>query len=64
MRLLNTIVGTEGRTAKVYRDTEWDEYIVRLFVKGPENKAAAYHSTYKDDAVNTAFTMVGLCVPN
>lgn len=45
-------------TVKVYRDTEWDEYVARLFVNGVEKKQAAYHDSDKDSCLHTAKCMV------
>jgi len=43
---------------KVYRDTEWDEYSVRVFKKGIEQVMASYHTPDKQDALDTAREMV------
>lgn len=44
------------RSATVYKDTEWGEYVVKL--KGAPN--ADYHTDDKTDAVGSAKKMVGL----
>lgn len=43
---------------KVYRDTEWDEYSVRLFKNGIEQVMASYHTDNKQDALDTALAMI------
>ena len=49
MRLIHTV----NADVKVYRDAEWDEYVVK--VKGkPE---ASYHTDDKQDALATANIM-------
>lgn len=48
-----------GQTATVYKDPEWQEYVVRI--KGePE---ADYHTTDRQDAENTARVMIGMHDP-
>lgn len=46
MRLIHTV----NADVKVYRDTEYDEYVVK--VKGKPN--ASYHTDDKQDALTTA----------
>jgi hypothetical protein len=43
---------------KIYRDTEWDEYVVRLFKNGIEQVLASYHTDDKQDALDTAQAMI------
>jgi len=45
-------------TVKVYRDTEWEEYSVRLYKNGIEQINASYHCEYLDDAMSTASIMI------
>jgi hypothetical protein len=45
-------------TVKVYRDTEWDEYVLRVYRDGIEQVAANYHTQYIEDAVDTAWAMI------
>jgi hypothetical protein len=52
--------------ARVYRDTEWDEYRVKLFVVGVDGvevhrTRADFHTDDKADALTTAKTMVRDC---
>jgi hypothetical protein len=44
-------------SVKVYRDTEWDEYSVRVFKNGVEQVMASYHTDDKQDAIDTARAM-------
>ncbi len=45
------------KTAKVYRDSEWQEYRVRLYICGALHAGADYHTGEKDDAIETALAM-------
>lgn len=53
-RLVKTISGRTG-TAKVYRDAEYDEYIVKIVDQGSDSW---YHTDDCDDAYKTARIMV------
>lgn len=56
-RLLST--HTNGnKTAKVYKDAEWNEHRVTLHVDGVHQKGADYHADSKEDAVGTAKKMI------
>jgi len=46
------------KTAKVYRDSEYDEYRARLYLGGKLYATADYHTDDKADAIETAFAMV------
>ena len=46
------------KTAKVYRDSDYDEFRVRLYINGTLNAAADYHTSDKADAIETACAMV------
>ena len=51
------LVGTHGegsKTAKVYRDAEWEEYRVKHYTDGVHHKKADYHTNDKHDAHSTA----------
>lgn len=51
MRLVKSHAGIgNGRTAKIYKDTEWGEYHVKHFLKGVHQKDADYHCDDLDDA--------------
>ena len=39
--------------ARVYRDAEWNEYRVRIYLNGQLNAAADYHTSDKQDAQDT-----------
>ena len=54
MKLLRTINGADGIRVTVWRDSEWDEYQVRI--KGAPD--ATYFTPDKDDALATATRMV------
>lgn len=55
MRLINTIhKASEELTVKTYRDTEWGEYRVKMYVKGQHLQDADYHTDDKEDALDTA----------
>ena len=43
---------------KVYKDSEWNEYVCRLFINGTENKDASYHTDDKLDALDAATAMI------
>lgn len=40
--------------ARVYRDTEWDEFRVRFYCHAQHLEDADYHTDDKRDAMNTA----------
>lgn len=44
----------EARTAKVYRDAEWNEYRVCFYLNGTKQLNADYHTPDKPDALATA----------
>ncbi len=46
------------KTAKVYRDSEWNEYRVRLYIAGELRAAADYFTDDRADALSTAAAMV------
>jgi hypothetical protein len=48
----------EALEVKVYRDTEWDEYVVRQFKDGIEQVPSNYHTDCKQDAFDTAIQMI------
>lgn len=47
-----------NRTAKVYRDSAWNEFRVRLYLDGKLHAPADYFTGEKADAIETAFAMV------
>ena len=46
------------KTAKVYRDSDFDEYRVRLYIGGKLHARADYFTGDKSDAISTAAAMV------
>ena len=54
------MVANDNYTAKVYWNSEWQEYQVRLFVNGIYIKAATYHTDWAEDAIGTARAMCKL----
>lgn len=52
-KLLQTIT-TGMNTAKVYRDSEWNEFVVQFYQCGVKLVDASYHTDSKDDAIGTA----------
>lgn len=52
-------VGGKLKKAVVYKDSEWDEYVVRFFRNGKYESGADYHTDDKEDAVGTANNWVG-----
>jgi hypothetical protein len=44
--------------AKVYRDSEWNEYVVWLYIGAVRQTESDYHTTDKEDAIDTANSMV------
>lgn len=57
MRKIHT-EASGAKVAKVYRDSEWQEYRVRLYLNGELNTAADYFTGDKADAIDTAAAMV------
>lgn len=41
-------------SVKVYRDTDWNEFVVRFFENGIHQLDADYYTDDKDDAIDTA----------
>lgn len=48
----------EALEVKVYRDTEWDEYVVRQYKNGIEQVPSNYHTDSRQDAFDTAIRMI------
>ena len=57
LRLINT-VEDNNNTAKVYRDSDWNEYRVKFFTDGVHQVDADYHTDDKQDAISTAESIV------
>lgn len=55
MRLIKTCTSKTGKTAKVYRNTDWDEYVVRFYNHlGTHMDASDYHTNTLAYTINTA----------
>lgn len=55
MRLISTIHKAAAEaTAKIYRDTDWNEYRVKFYIRGQHQQDADYHTDSKEDAQGTA----------
>jgi len=55
MKLIQSHASPDGKkVAKVYRNKEWDEYVVKHHVDGKHQKKADYHTSDKEDAHGTA----------
>lgn len=54
-----TCTATTGskHTATIYRDTEWEEFVVKLSTDGKHHAKADYHTGDKQDALMTAKAM-------
>lgn len=55
LRLVTSIANQHtGKAAKVYRDTDWNEYRVKFYRNGKYQEGADSHTDDKDDAIGTA----------
>lgn len=43
-----------NKVARVYRDTEWDEFVVKFWVDGERREQADYYTNDRGDAISTA----------
>lgn len=57
LRKIQTVAGVD-KVAKVYRDSEFDEYRVTFFLNGQKINGADYHTGDKQDAIDTAHNWV------
>lgn len=58
LRKIESVTNNEtGKSATVYRDSEWNEYVVRFYVNGKHQTEADYHTDSKPDAQMTARTV-------
>ncbi|AWD90679.1 hypothetical protein [Pseudomonas phage Achelous] len=53
MRKVAELAGLCGDSAKVYRDSEWQEWRVKFFAGGVYQPDSDYHTTDKQDALDT-----------
>ena len=51
-------VGPHNAVARVYRDNEWDEYVVTIRCDGVLVPGSSYHTTDRKDACGTACVMI------
>ena len=51
-------VGPQNAVARVYRDTEWEEYVVTICCGGVLRAGASYHTDDRKDACDTACVMI------
>ena len=62
LKLIGTLLGNpdmqKGRTVRIYRDAEWDEFRARLFIEGLLYEPADYFTDDRDDAFNTGMAML------
>ena len=56
LRLVKTHTGEKGHTAKVYKDSDWDEHRVKFYNPdgSSHGKDSDYHTDDLDDAHGTA----------
>lgn len=55
LRLVTSIANQHtGKAAKVYKDTDWNEYRVKFYRNGVYQSKADMHTDDKDDAIGTA----------
>ena len=62
LRLITTLVQFD-RTAKVYRNSEWDEYQTKFFIDGKHITEGDCFTDDKTDAMDTAQHWVNKTVP-
>jgi len=54
-RLIKTLSSENGnKQAKIYRDSEWQEYIVEFYIDNNKQENASSHTDDKEDAFSTA----------
>ena len=56
-RKIHSIPAGRGRVINVYRDSEWDEFVVQTVISGKVvggKDGGGYHTSDKDDALSTA----------
>ena len=51
-------VGSHNAVARVYHDTEWEEYVVIIRCDGVLKAKASYHTADRKDACDTACMMI------
>lgn len=58
MRKIKEFNDNNGIVVKVYYNNEWCEYVARLFIDGDEHVDSSYHTDDKQDALDTAESMI------
>lgn len=62
LRLIGTLLGNpdtqRGRTVRIYRDPDFNDFRARLFVDGKVYAPADYHTDDRDDAWDTGMRML------
>lgn len=62
LKLIGTLLGNpgtqKGRVVRVYRDTERDNFVVRLYIRGKHLEPADYFADDLNDAYGTGFEML------
>ena len=56
---IHDIIADRVFIVKIYRDSEWGEYVCRLFVDGAELTESSYHTDDSQDALETGARMLG-----
>ena len=59
---LSTVTDTQTITVKLYKDSEYNEYVCRLYYDSVERTDASYHTDCKQDATDTMQTMLQFAV--
>ena len=59
---LSTDTATQTITVKLYKDTEYNEYVCRLYYDNVECEDASYHTDTERDAAATMQTMLEFAV--
>ncbi|MNG20493.1 hypothetical protein D3C85_384920 [compost metagenome] len=58
-KLVQTVTGNETcKVAKIFWNSEWEEFQVVPYIKGKKISDAAYYTDDKEDAISTAEYMV------
>jgi len=62
LKLIGTLLGNpdtpRGRVVRIYRDFEWDNFVVRIYIHGEHYEPADYFTDDRDDAWNTGMAML------
>lgn len=59
---LSTVTDTQTITVKLYKNSEYNEYVCRLYYDNVERTDASYHTDTERDAVDTMQTMLQFAV--